>query len=75
MVVVVGEALTEAPVVALNPDEGAQEYEAAPPAVKIVDDPLHIVVEGDNVIVGVGTTDTVITRMSEHPPPFVPDIV
>jgi hypothetical protein len=42
VVLVVGDAVTEEPVVALNPVAGLQAYEVAPVAVNIVDCPMQI---------------------------------
>ena len=67
VVVVVGDAVTDAPVVLLNPVAGLQEYEAAfPVAVNVVDCPRQIEVFGDNVNVGSGRTVTVTCEV--HPP-------
>jgi len=59
IVVTVGLATTEAPVVIFNPVAGDQEYDIAfvPVAVNIVDDPLQIVTEL-TVIFGFGLTVT-----------------
>jgi len=58
VVVVVGLALTLAPVVALKFVLGAHVYVVAPLAVKVVELPEHIVAGPDTVTVGVGLIDT-----------------
>lgn len=69
VVVVVGEAVTVAPVVPLNPVAGDQLYVLAPLAVKVALLPAHMVTLA-GVTETVGTVFTVTTTVvdPEHPP-------
>jgi hypothetical protein len=67
----VGLALTLVPVVALNPVAGVQVYVEAPPAVKLIDAPLHIA-PLFTLIVGSGFTVTVDVVEAVHPFAAVP---
>jgi hypothetical protein len=58
VVVVIGDAITVAPVVALRPVEGLHAYVPAPEAVSEVEEPVHIAVGPLTVIVGIGFTVT-----------------
>ena len=60
--------------VADNPVAGDHVYVAAPPAVNIVDEPLHIVA-GAHVITAVAFTFTVAVVVFTHPLTSVPVIV
>ena len=63
---VVGLAVTLSPVVALRPVAAAQLYVVAPPAINVVELPLHI--EGLlTVTVGLGVTVTVPVPVCTHP--------
>jgi hypothetical protein len=67
--VLVGEAVTVAPVVALKPVAGDQLYVVAPLAVKEVLFPEQIVGDaGLTVTLGVEFTVTVTVVLLEHPP-------
>lgn len=68
VVVAEGLATTEEPVAALSPVDGLHEYVVAPPAVSVVEFPLHIEVEGETVTVGVGETVTVAVAVPGHCP-------
>ena len=71
--VVVGFAVTVAPVVADKPVAGLQEYVVAPLAVNDVLLPLQIVaVVGDTVTVGFGFTVIATVAVLVHPFPSVP---
>jgi hypothetical protein len=73
MVVVVGEAVTEEPVVELRPVPGDQEYETPPPAVKITEPPeQRVEVAGLEVMVGNGLMFTVTVVVLTHPGAEVP---
>jgi hypothetical protein len=72
VVVTEGEAVTEAPVVALRPAAGAQVYVVAPLAVTNEPVPLHIVSDaGAIVTVGEGFTFITLVTASVQPT-FVP---
>lgn len=70
VVVVVGFAVTVAPVDALRPVTGDQLYVVAPLAVKLVDVPEQIAtVPGDMLTLGIGFTVTVVVAVHGlHPP-------
>jgi len=68
-------AVTELPVVELNPAAGLQEYVEAPDAVNTVELPLQIEVEGLTVTVGLGFTVTVTVAELVHPFVAVPTTV
>jgi hypothetical protein len=70
-VVTVGLAFTLAPVVALNPVPGLQEYVEAPLALSATELPEHTVGEL-TVTVGVGFTVTVVTAVAVHVAADVP---
>jgi hypothetical protein len=73
VVVVVGFAVTVAPVVEDKPVAGLQLNVVAPLAVSETLLPVHIVAEeGDTVIVGCGFTVTVTVAVFVHPFPSVP---
>ena len=59
VVVAVGEAITDAPVVALRPVEGVQAYVVAPEAVSVAEEPAQIAAGPLIVTVGFGFTVTV----------------
>ena len=63
----VGLAVTLAPVAALNPVEGDQEYVFAPFAMSVVNWPAQRVTFGETVTTGIGFTVTVICAEAEHP--------
>lgn len=73
-VVVVGFAITTAPVAALSPVAGDHEYDVPPPAVSCTAPPLQILSEvaGVMVMVGFGFTVTVIFAVLEQPTTEVP---
>jgi hypothetical protein len=73
-VVVVGFAVTDAPVVADKPVAGDQLYVDAPLAVSTVLDPLHIVA-GGTLTTGIGFTVTVTVVVFVQPATLVPVIV
>jgi hypothetical protein len=76
VVVVVGPAVKLVPVVPDNPVAGDQAYVDAPPAVSVVDEPLHIATAGGvQVIVGNGLTVTVVVVEPVHPAAVVPVMV
>ena len=56
VVVEVGDAVTDEPVVLLNPVEGLQLYVLAPLAVRVVDCPAQIATGGLTVTTGSGLT-------------------
>jgi len=69
MVVLVGLAVTEVPVVALSPVAGDHVYVSAPVAVSVVEDPMQIEALGEAVTptVGRALTVTVIVAVLWHP--------
>jgi len=71
VVVLPGLAVTDEPVVALNPVPGLHVYVVAPPAFNTVELPLQIVAGAETVTVGVGFTVTVTVAVLVHPD-FVP---
>lgn len=75
VVVVVGFAVTLAPVVDDKPVDGLQLYVEAPPAVSDVLAPLQIVTDGETVTVGLGFTVTITVAVFVHPFASVPVIV
>jgi hypothetical protein len=66
VVVEAGLAVTEAPVVALNPVDGAHEYVLPPEAVNVPDNPEQIEI-GEEAIVGNGLTVIVAIAVLEQP--------
>ena len=74
VIVEVGFAVTEEPVVALSAVAGLHEYVFAPLAVSVVDCPLQIVAE-ETVTTGSGFTVTVTCVDDVHPLTSVPVIV
>ena len=70
--VVVGFAVTVAPVVALSPVAGVQAYVLAPLAVSEVEEPLQIVVVPDTDTVGNGFTVIVTVVLFVQPAEEVP---
>jgi len=72
VVVVVGLAVTDAPLVALNPIDGVHVYEAAPDAASVVLLSLQIGAGVATVIVGFGFILTATCVVVEHPLLFVP---
>jgi len=75
VVVVVGLAVTDEPVVALKPVDGVHVYVVPPVAVKMVLLPLHIGAGVGTVIVGGGFTATATVVVLTQPLPSVPVIV
>jgi len=76
VVVTVGLAVTEAPVVALSPVAGAQVYVLAPLAVMITDPPAQIAgALGVLVTVGSGLTVTVTVVVLLQPAALTPVMV
>ena len=75
MVVVVGLAVTDEPVVALKPVDGVHVYVVPPVAVKMVLLPLHIGAGVGAVIVGSGFTATITVVVLTQPLLFVPVMV
>ena len=71
VVVTAGLAVTEAPVVALNPVAGVQLYVLAPAAVNVVELPRQMVGEF-TVIVGKGFTVTEVVAVLIQPAALVP---
>ena len=67
VVVVVGLAVTVAPVVELNPVDGVHAYVVAPLAVRLVEFPVHILVLDETVTVGNEFTVTVFVATLVHP--------
>ena len=74
VVVIVGQALTLAPVVALSAVAGDHVYVFAPLAVNVAQFPEQIVA-GGTVTVGFGLIDTVIVAVDVQPAALVPVIV
>jgi len=73
VVLAVGDAVTETPVVEESPVDGLQEYEFAPAAVSVVDFPLQIAADaGETVIVGFWLTVRAIVLVFIHPLASVP---
>jgi hypothetical protein len=68
VIVAVGFAVTEPPVVPLNPVPGLHVYVVPPLAVKVVDVPLHIVAAG-TLTVGMGLTVTTAVVVAVAPAP------
>ncbi len=77
VVVVLGFAITMAPMVSLKPDEGLHKNVLAPPpAFKITESPKHIDEADDEMLIpGNEFTATVITLVLEQPSELVPVIV
>jgi hypothetical protein len=73
--VVVGDALTVAPVVAESPVFGAHVYVTPPVAVNEVELPEHIVTPAPAEIVGNAFTDTILVAVLEQPLASVPVMV
>ena len=70
---VVGFAITVAPVVLLSPVEGAHAYVLAPLAASVVLLPLQMVADaGETFTFGSGLTVTVKASLFTHPFAFVP---
>ena len=73
MVVTVGVAITDVPVVALNAVEGVQVYVVPPPAVSVTLLPGHIAgAAGPTVTVGVAFTVIIAGTVSLHPKALFP---
>ena len=69
----VGLAITVAPVVVFNPVAGDQMYELAPLAVNVADCPMHTAgADGVTLIAGDGITVIVTIAVSWQFVPFVP---
>jgi hypothetical protein len=66
VVVVVGFAITESPVVRLNPVDGNQPYVDAPLAFKVIDEPSQIVGEFTDTM-GSALTVTVLCAVLTQP--------
>ena len=66
--VVAGEAVTVAPVVADNPVEGLQEYDVAPLAVRLVEDPTQIGFPPETLIIRWGVTVMIVLMVSVQAP-------
>ncbi len=71
-VVVVGLAVGFAQLVQDKPVEGDHEYDVAPVAAKVVDEPLHIVLLASPLTLGSGLTVTVRLAVFMQPLPSVP---
>lgn len=67
VVVEVGFAVTDAPVVLLNPVAGLQMYVVAPDAASTVDCPAQIAAGVGTVITGTGLIVTVTCAVALHP--------
>lgn len=67
VVVLVGLAVTEDPVVAERPVDGDHEYEVAPETLSPVLPPLQIATDGLVVRDGVGFTETVVVAVAVQP--------
>lgn len=67
MVVDVGDAVTDAPVVLLSPVAGLHVYELAPVAVRVADCPTQIAGGDNTAITGGGFMVTVTCAVAVHP--------
>ena len=73
--VVVGVTEVLAQVGQATPVVGSQEYEVAPEAEIVADDPKQTALPGLVVITGKGLTETVIVPVPTHPAALVPEMV
>ena len=72
IVVVVGLAVMPEPVVAVRPVDGDQLYVVPPPAVSVVEVPVHIATDEPPLMVGSAFTVTVLVPVLIHPFASVP---